>query len=994
MHISAELSGTFESAQLAAREAPVPVTVVDSRQVGMGTGYAVLGRGRGVAAAAHGRGGRRGGPRPGRRTPPRCSTSTPWSTSAAAAGWAPPPPCSAALAVKPILKVDDGRVGPLREGAYVGQGAVPAGGARGGGGGGAPVDVAVAHLASPDRAAPAGDKLSARLAEQARAVARSCAGRSAPCSARTSAPAWSPSASRPLSVTGHSRPGAAAPAWFSTGSADGPSRQRSLPSVGACAGSHRTSTPRPPAAARAAGRELASGRATAVAATATPGSASDGRRGVLDRDARGRGAARRRCRAGMPRGAGRPGAADTRRTSPWWPWWSRSASGSPRGWPCGATAEPVPVAPLAPVSEPSADVPAVTGSAAAAGSGATSTGSSAEELRRRAASRTRPPRTSPSTWRARSAVPGSRCCRRDRGWSTRSRRRVERAAGSTSPRSTSPAPLVDGEQILVGADRSRGRGRRRSATPAPPDRRRAGQPQHRDPAAARDAARGRTGDGRGDHELARRSTAPSRPSRSCSRWTGSVMRRWRRSRRTSRSESAGARPPDPDARGRGVARGDRGRRAAGVGLTGARSGSVLVGALVSRQAAAVGAAVAAAAVAGVALLRASGITGGPVHDLASERAVVTAEVTVTSDPRVGHGRFGDVVVVRGDVRTVAGRGAAYDVRSPVVLLADEEWRDVALGERVRVSGRLGPAGRRGGRAAERARSPRGRRGPGPVVAGGGRGPALDPRAVAPRAEHPRELVPALVGVTTAGWTPRWPTTSAPPGLTHLLAVCGTNLTLLVGFMLVVARWLGVRGRWTYAVGGGSASSASCSSPAPSRAWCAPRRWARWRWSAWAPRARARLAGLGVAVLGLLLVDPGLAVSAGFALSVLATGGILFLAPGVARRPHGVAAAVGGRGGVRAAGRPGRLHAGGHRTLRADQPGGGGRQPAGRPRDRAGDRARAGRRPGRPACGRRSARSSPHPPRGRWAGSWSWPSAGRRCPLRRSPGAPGPSPWSR
>ncbi|WP_107765390.1 ComEA family DNA-binding protein [Nocardioides terrigena] len=42
-------------------------------------------------------------------------------------------------------------------------------------------------------------------------------------------------------------------------------------------------------------------------------------------------------------------------------------------------AEPVPVAPLTPVSEPLADVPAVDGSAAAAGSGVTSTGSSAVE---------------------------------------------------------------------------------------------------------------------------------------------------------------------------------------------------------------------------------------------------------------------------------------------------------------------------------------------------------------------------------------------------------------------------------------------------------------------------------------------------------------------------------------------------------------------------------------------------------------------------------------
>ena len=42
IHLSGELSGTFESAQLAARDAPIPVTVVDSRQLGMATGFAVL----------------------------------------------------------------------------------------------------------------------------------------------------------------------------------------------------------------------------------------------------------------------------------------------------------------------------------------------------------------------------------------------------------------------------------------------------------------------------------------------------------------------------------------------------------------------------------------------------------------------------------------------------------------------------------------------------------------------------------------------------------------------------------------------------------------------------------------------------------------------------------------------------------------------------------------------------------------------------------------
>ncbi len=51
VHLSASLSGTADAARLAARDAPVPVHVVDSRSLGMGLGYAVL-----AAAAAADRG--------------------------------------------------------------------------------------------------------------------------------------------------------------------------------------------------------------------------------------------------------------------------------------------------------------------------------------------------------------------------------------------------------------------------------------------------------------------------------------------------------------------------------------------------------------------------------------------------------------------------------------------------------------------------------------------------------------------------------------------------------------------------------------------------------------------------------------------------------------------------------------------------------------------------------------------------------------------------
>jgi competence protein ComEC len=305
--------------------------------------------------------------------------------------------------------------------------------------------------------------------------------------------------------------------------------------------------------------------------------------------------------------------------------------------------------------------------------------------------------------------------------------------------------------------------------------------------------------------------------------------------------------------------------------------AVLV-ALWSRQVAAVGAALAAAAVAGVALLHLTGVTAGPVHDLAAERAVVTAEVTITSDPRASHGRFGDVVVLRGDVRRVVGRGAAYAVSSPVVVLADEEWLDVALGERVRVSGRLSPADDGAAALLSTRGAPEVVDGPDPWWRAAAAVRHSIREAVAPRGEHPRELVPALVVGDDSGLDPALADDFRTTGLTHLLAVSGTNLTLLVGFMLVVARWTGVRGRATYAVAAcGIVGFVLIARTEPSVVRAAAMGTVALVGMGSNGRERGSRC-LGVAVLGLLLVVPGLAVSAGFALSVLATGGILFLAP--------------------------------------------------------------------------------------------------------------------
>ena len=165
VHVSAEVSGTYESALLAARKAPVKVHVVDSRQIGAGTGFAALaaaevvaegGDGQEAAAAARGRAEgtsslfyvdtleylRRGG-----------------RVGAAAAL------LGSALAVKPILSLEDGRIAPLEKVRTSGRAlarleelAVAAAGEQ-------QVDVAVCHLAGSTPAEALAEALTGRLTD-------------------------------------------------------------------------------------------------------------------------------------------------------------------------------------------------------------------------------------------------------------------------------------------------------------------------------------------------------------------------------------------------------------------------------------------------------------------------------------------------------------------------------------------------------------------------------------------------------------------------------------------------------------------------------------------------------------------------------------------------------------------------------------------------------------------------------------------------------------
>jgi DegV family protein with EDD domain len=165
VHISGDMSGTFESAQLAARDAPVRVICVDSRQVGVATGYAALAavdaieEGRSVEDAAEA----------ARARAAACSSLFYVDTleylrrggriGAAAALF------GGALAVKPLLEIKDGVVASLERVRTSGRALARLEELAVAAAGDAAVDVCVAHLANPDRADQLAGSLGERLAD-------------------------------------------------------------------------------------------------------------------------------------------------------------------------------------------------------------------------------------------------------------------------------------------------------------------------------------------------------------------------------------------------------------------------------------------------------------------------------------------------------------------------------------------------------------------------------------------------------------------------------------------------------------------------------------------------------------------------------------------------------------------------------------------------------------------------------------------------------------
>jgi competence protein ComEC len=295
---------------------------------------------------------------------------------------------------------------------------------------------------------------------------------------------------------------------------------------------------------------------------------------------------------------------------------------------------------------------------------------------------------------------------------------------------------------------------------------------------------------------------------------------------------------------------------------------------------------------------------GPLAALVSRGATVHVDLVVRDDPRALRGSRGlpptylvavDLTAVRTDHPATALR---LDARA-LVLGGSAAWRSVLPGQRVSTSGRL--LAPRGGdlRAAVLSvkEAPRLRgRPPWPQRAAGALRAGLQ-RACEPLPDQAGGLLPGLVVGDTSRLDPALEADFRTTGMTHLNAVSGANVAIILGVVL-----FGVR--WTRA--GPVLAAVVCAlalvgfvilaRPSPSVVRAAAMG-AIGLLGLASGRPRAALPALAAGVAALIVADPELAGDAGFTLSVLATSGLLLLAPawrdGLRRRgwPPGAAEAL-------------------------------------------------------------------------------------------------------
>ncbi|WP_338751529.1 ComEC/Rec2 family competence protein [Janibacter alittae] len=275
---------------------------------------------------------------------------------------------------------------------------------------------------------------------------------------------------------------------------------------------------------------------------------------------------------------------------------------------------------------------------------------------------------------------------------------------------------------------------------------------------------------------------------------------------------------------------------------------------------------------------------GPVHELAERGAMVRAEGVVLTEPRVRAGRpTGDdgsdaprQASLRVRLESVTSRGQRSSVHAPVFVRGDASWAEVGWHDRIELTGTLAPAGRADPQVAQL--SPRGP--PRPVGKRSAVRAAAEHlrsgmrEAVDPLPGDARALLPALV-IGDTSMTPQQLTDDMlVTGMSHLSAVSGSNVAVVLAALVGACRVGGLPRRWRpWVAGAGLAFFVILARPEPSVIRAAMMG-AIGLLGMSTSRRGAGTPVLCASVLILLALDPWLARSYGFVLSTLATLGLL------------------------------------------------------------------------------------------------------------------------
>lgn len=278
---------------------------------------------------------------------------------------------------------------------------------------------------------------------------------------------------------------------------------------------------------------------------------------------------------------------------------------------------------------------------------------------------------------------------------------------------------------------------------------------------------------------------------------------------------------------------------------------------------------------------------GPFAEAAASGKSVVAVLEITGSPRAlmlpGQAGTPERWSVAARTEEVAVSGNVIRTRAELVVMGGRGWDNVVPGQVVRTAGKLKPPEAGQQEAAVLAASTAPGSHSGAVTDAGLQVIAKELRtsyvaASSFLAADPRGLLPGMVTGDTSALDEGLNAAMKTVGMTHLTAVSGANCSLVLGALLIGARslrlprvpaaGLALAGLGMFVVLVGPDASVLRAALMGSIAIAALA----------GGRMGRGLSFLCLAVMGLLLIDPGLATSFGFLLSVLATLGIIVLGP--------------------------------------------------------------------------------------------------------------------